>query len=158
MNEVICVGLSNKKGKLPLDSSTNSGKLIDKLEEQLKDKFEYNVYKTNMVNYAPLDNNGKLRYPNKEEMEIGCKNLFNTIKSINPKIVVLLGSSVCDQVEKYLKIKLEPINFKKDFTYYPILHNGIYYIKIQHPSFIYRFKRKYIDDYINGIIKSISKL
>jgi hypothetical protein len=43
---IIFVGMNNKPGIPPLDSSTKSGKLIDRLISELKDKFRFK--KTNL--------------------------------------------------------------------------------------------------------------
>lgn len=154
MNKIFCVGLSNKEGKLPLDSTTNSGKIIDKLETKLN----HNIYRINLVDFAPLDNNGKLRYPNKKEMNEGALKLIEKINIYKPKYVILLGSKVSDEMEKHLNIKLSPNSFKdSNFNYYGHEVDGVIYIKVQHPSYINVFKRKFIDNYINGIITEINK-
>lgn len=68
-------------------------------------------------------------------MDKGYCNLKNTLNEIKPDLCILLGS----KVSNYLDGKIENI------------------IKLQHPSYIFVYKRKYIDDYINNAIKLINE-
>lgn len=114
---------------MPLQSGTISGNLIDKIIIGIHAE----CYKANLVNFAPLDEKGKLRYPTKSEMDIGYEHLQNFIKELNPDICILLG----DKVSKYLSNKVNSISIK-------------------HPSYIAVYKRKHIDEYINGSINTIN--
>ena len=77
------------------------------------------------------------------------------ISSMSPKIVFLLGEKVYSSVGKHLKI-----NFEKwdEFEYHYKEHEGIYYVPIHHPSYIYVYKRKKIEDYASSIERIISNL
>lgn len=132
LKSVLFIGLSNKVGCTPLQSGTKSGDLIDKIIEKVKS----NCYKVNLVNFAPLDENNKLRYPNKEEMDLGYMNLEKVINELQPCICVCLGDKVC----KYLSKKLEV------------------FISIKHPSYIAVYKRKEIDTYINETADFINEI
>ena len=53
--------------------------------------------------------------------------------------MALLGEKVCSAVEKKLNIKLKRWC---GFEYFATEHNGIWYLPVQHPSYIYVYKRK----------------
>ena len=139
VSDVMWVGLSAKKVldvslSIPLCNDTNSGKIIELIENKLPNiKF----YKTNLVKCLPLDDNGKLRYPTVNEMNSCVENLILEIKELNPKIVFVLGKNTYNFIYKYFKKNNIDIN------------NLIY---LEHPSYIYVYKRKYIDDYIKKVI------
>lgn len=154
--EVFWVGLSAKKVlsdvDIPLSPDTNTGKLIQKIEELL---CEVTTYKTNLVKCVPLNEQSKLRYPNKKEMDTCFENLQTEIAELSPKIVFLLGEKVYSSVGKHLNIDFHKWN---EFDYYYKEYEGTYYVPIHHPSYIYVYKRKNIDDYVHSIEKLICKL
>lgn len=154
--QIIWVGLSAKKMKsreeIPLSPDTNSGMLIKKIEELCQD---VTTYKTNLVKCLPLTDQQKLRYPNKKEIDCCFENLMSEIEIMDPKIVFLLGEKVYSSVGKHLNIKFDKWN-EYEYCYKKYKHT--YYIPIQHPSYIYVYKRKYIDKYIQGIEKMINEL
>lgn len=154
--QVIWVGLSAKKiesdDEIPLSPETNTGMLIKKIEELCQD---VTTYKTNLVKCLPLTEQQKLRYPNKNEIDCCFENLMGEIKSMDPKIVFLLGEKVYSSVGKHLNIKFEKWN---DFEYYYKEYNQIYYIPIHHPSYIYVYKRKFIDEYVQKVEELIKQL
>lgn len=137
--DVMWVGLSAKKVTdvkkcIPLENNTNSGKIIEIIEKRMP---ELIFYKTNLVKCLPLDKNKKLRYPTKEEMD---KCVFNLIKEIEigkPKIIFVLGKKTYDFIQNYME---------QNHIY---IENVIY---VEHPSYIYVYKRKNVDDYVNKII------
>jgi len=141
--DIMWVGLSAKKVEdinktIPLCNDTNSGKIIEKIENKLND---FRFYKTNLVKCLPLDKNNKLRYPTIEEMNSCIENLLLEIKYFKPKIIFALGKKTYNFIHKY-------------FVSNNIDTSNIYYI--EHPSYIYIYKRKYIDNYIEKI-KNICK-
>lgn len=154
--DIFWVGLSAKKinseNEIPLSPSTNSGMVIKKIENSCKN---FTFYKTNLVKCLPLDENKKLRYPNKKEIESCISNLSTEIEELSPKIVFLLGEKVYSSIEKQLNIKFEKWN---EFEFKYKQYNNVYYVPIQHPSYIYVYKRNKIDEYINGIKNTINKL
>ena len=130
--KVLLLGLSNKQDLEPFDSSTNSGKIVDMIIKKLPDiTFE----KRNIVPYAPLDKNGKLRYPNKEELIDGNNSLAKIIDEFD--CVVLFG-----------KIVQDTINNNHRFGH-------IKKICAKHPSYIWVYKRKLIEEYVNQIFDKI---
>ena len=142
--DVMWVGLSAKRvddlnNSIPLSNDTNSGKIIELIEHELPDlKF----YKTNLVKCLPLDENSKLRYPTPKEMQTCINNLLIEIEILNPKIILVLGKLTFNFIEKYfIKNNID----KSKLTF------------IEHPSYIYVYKRKYIDDYIEKIVDICKK-
>lgn len=129
IKKVLFVGLSDKVGCTPLQSGTISGDLIDRIIVGINGE----CHKINLVNFAPLDEKGKLRYPTKLEMDIGYRYLQEFIKELNPTICILLGN----KVSKYLSTKVNSLSIK-------------------HPSYIAVYKRKYIDEYIKDSINLIN--
>ena len=139
------VGLSSKKSinvkeDIPLNSNTNTGKIIELIENKLPN---FSFYKTNIVKCLPLDKNKKLRYPTIEEMSKCIPNLLYEIETINPKIIFLLGKKTYNFFITYLKQNNIKINSN--------------YFYIEHPSYIYIYKRKYIDEYIFKVINIIKE-
>lgn len=147
--DVFFVGLSAKiikeKGDIPLSSNTNSGMIIKKIEDLLK---PISIYRTNLVKCVPLDEKDKLRYPAKGEINSCINNLICEINTIKPKIVFLLGEKVTSAVENYSNI-----NFDKwdDFNYKYKMLNDVYYVPIHHPSYIYVYKKKQIEEYVIAV-------
>ena len=87
------------------------------------------------MSYAPLDKNGKLRYPNKEELINGNNSLVKIIDEYD--CVVLFG-----------KIVQDTINNDHRFSH-------IKKIIAKHPSYIWVYKRKLIEEYVDQIINKI---
>lgn len=150
------VGLSAKKissdTELPLSPETNTGMLIQKIEEMCE---EVSTYKTNLVKCLPLTEQQKLRYPNRREIDSCFEHLISEIHTMSPKIVFLLGEKVYSSVGKHLKIEFEKWN---EFEYHFKEYRGTYYVPIHHPSYIYVYKRKRMDEYIEGVEKIITQL
>lgn len=151
--DVMWVGLSAKKvddlGKrIPLDNNTNSGKIIEEIENQCRNKY---FYKTNLVKCLPLNEKNKLRYPSSTECANCFSNLKTEIKKINPRIVILLGAKVADFVLGKIGVKSsELLNTGKI-----IKIKGQIYLPVPHPSYIAVYKRKEKDKYIQQIKKAI---
>lgn len=144
-SEVMWVGLSAKNDKngkrlSPLDAESNSGKLISMIETQ---NAKLRFHRTNLVKYTPLDSNGKLRYPNRDEVMAAMPALVKEIQEHQPQIIFLLGKQVGKNVLEYLK--REKINFSATIC------------EIYHPSYIYVYRRKQIDNYICEISKKIEE-
>jgi len=154
--QVFWVGLSAKiiqsEEETPLSPDTNTGLLIQKIEESLG---EINTYKTNLVKCVPLNENKKLRYPNRKEIDSCFDNLQKEIGELSPKLVFLLGEKVYSAVEKHFGIKFEKW---EEFNYTYKEYEGVYYIPIHHPSYIYVYKRKKIEQYIEGVENIVNEL
>lgn len=154
--QIFWVGLSAKKTvsdvEIPLSPETNTGMLIQKIEKMCKN---INTYKTNLVKCLPLTEQQKLRYPNKREIDSCFENLLSEIYNMSPKIVFLLGEKVYSSVGKHLKIEFEKWD---DFQYHYTEFKGTYYVPIHHPSYIYVYQRKRMNEYIEGVEKIINQL
>lgn len=153
---IMWVGLSAKKvdnveKDIPLSSSTNSGKLIKKIE-MFSSQFSF--YKTNLVKCVPLNSEGKLRYPNMQEMNLCFSNLMYEIETLKPKIVFLLGKDVSSFVFKNLGEELTKYNDNYHYDIFEV--KNTYFVPIHHPSFISVYRRKTIDSYIKSIVNIIS--
>lgn len=144
--DVMWIGLSAKKvenieNDYPLSENTNSGKIIKEVETMLPN---IKYYKTNLVKCLPLDENGKLRYPSTEEMNACINNLIKEIEYLKPKIVFLLGNNVTQFIDSYIKKNNIKINTNLK--------------KVAHPSYIYVYKRKNKQEYINMLINHINNI
>ena len=137
--DIMWVGLSAKKvldvnKTIPLCNDTNSGKIIEEIENRL---VGFRFYKTNLVKCLPLAYNNKLRYPTMDEMNSCIKNLLIEIDYLEPKIIFVLGRKTYNYIYKY-------------FVNNGINIDRLFYI--EHPSYIYVYKRKFIDDYIEKVM------
>lgn len=130
--KIVFVGLSNKIGVEPFDQSTNSGQVIEKIMRNFNHKF----FKMNLVSYAPIDKEGKLRYPTKKEIEKEIPKFIEKIKEINPNLILGFGSIVTSYLNKI-----------------DVIQNKVLFFK--HPSYIYIYKRKELNMYIEDIQNSI---
>ena len=70
-----------------------AGHLLDKMLQSIK-KSRKNVYITNVVNYRPPEN----RSPTEEEIQKYIPFLIRHIEIINPKILLLLGSTALNTI------------------------------------------------------------
>jgi len=130
MYKIAIVGISNKPDCSPLDDSTNTGKIINRITSQFT---EVEFYKTNLVNFAPLNELGKLRYPTKQEIEDNMSILLKNIKDSD--VVICLGNKVTTcLVGKVVNL-----------------------ISIKHPSYMWVYKRKKLDSYINEVTEIIKE-
>lgn len=140
------IGLSNKPNKEPLDSSTKSGALIDEIISAAK----IDAYKTNLCKFAPLTDEGKLRYPSASEMNDSVSELMKELDAINVDKVFLLGQRVKDTVSKWAGYELESYTINKI--------NCIEFIPIYHPSYISSYKGMDREKYINNVVSLINRV
>ena len=143
-SDIMFVGISAKiketEDEMPLSENTNSGKLIKMIEERLIEKNNnISCYRSNMVKCVPLNEKGKIRYPDSLEIENCIDNLVYELSIVKPKVVVLLGRLV----EKHLKKKIMELGYNT--------------ITIYHPSYIYVYRKKEIEKYIEESSKNILK-
>ena len=82
---VYFVGLSAKPNREHLGTDTRTGSIVEQIVCRLPN---IQIVKTNLVKTAPLDNLGKLRYPNLDEMRLGWSELQNEIKKTCPSLLV----------------------------------------------------------------------
>ena len=155
--DVLWVGLSAKllKGngeQLPLSGETNTGKILNKIENGLTD---HTFIRTNLVKCVPLDYNNKLRYPTSKEMNFCFDNLENEISTLSPRLVILLGLKVCHFILKKI-YPTKNLNEVFNYTFYDV--GNTIYLPIHHPSYIHVYKRTKIDLYVTNIQKQILTL
>jgi len=127
------LGLSNKKGVAPFDESTLSGKVLKKFKSE-------DVVMKNLVQFAPLDEVGKLRYPTKKELSEAAIEFLKDIS--DESIVICLGDLVFNSFVDCLSIEVDRNKFEVENTVF---------FKVAHPSYIGRFKRKEMDKYLDEI-------
>lgn len=154
--QVFWVGLSAKKvtttDEKPLSPSTNSGSILCNVEERCEG---VDMYRTNLVKCVPLDEDGKLRYPNKKEIDLCLPNLCSEIDELLPRIIFLLGGKVIDAIGRYYSLGFEKWN---EFDYTVTKHKNMYFVPVHHPSYVYVYKRKRISEYVDGLERVISRL
>lgn len=143
-SDIMFLGISakikEKEDEMPLSENTNSGKLIKMIEERLlKENNNLLCYRSNMVKCVPLNEDSKIRYPDNLEIENCIENFEYELNIVKPKVVVFLGRLV----EKYLKKK--------------IIELGYNVITIYHPSYIYVYRKKEIEKYVEESSKNILK-
>jgi DNA polymerase len=143
------VGLSSKPGTAALCPTTNSGKLIGEIEQRVAEIF--NVYKTNLVKCAPLDECGKLRYPTLTEMKACLPRLITEIEHFQPKVIVPLGGQVTKFMINTLMSNQHFDGFADDFRYQTFSFNNGMLLPVHHPSYIWVYKRKRIPQYIDAV-------
>jgi DNA polymerase len=94
---------------------------------------------------------GKIRYPLRHEMEKCYPKFENELKVLNPSIVFLLGKQVASFIiKKHLN---QNVTLDSNFNYQFHLINNIKFVPIHHPSYILVYKRKFINQYIQGLRK-----
>ena len=111
-SDIMFLGISAKmketEDEMPLSENTNSGKLIKMIEERLlEENNNLLCYRSNMVKCVPLNEEGKIRYPDNLEIENCIENLEYELNIVKPKVVVFLGRLV----EKYLKKKIIELGY-----------------------------------------------
>lgn len=147
------VQFSDEDERVPLSPFTRSGALIATIEKPFSKQVAF--YKTNIVKCLPLTND-KIRYPVKDEMERCYTNFEDEVKAMKPKLVFLLGKQVASFV--YQKMNAGPVQLSDDFIFTAVSSDGVKYIPVHHPSFILVYRRKFVDEYSEGIGYHIKSL
>lgn len=153
---VMWVGLSAKKttnaeGFAPLNSNTNTGKLVAEIEARCP---SVKFYKTNLVKFPPLDAKQKLRYPTLEECAVCYPELRIEIRTINPRVILLLGNKTATFILNQLGLQMPKLSYK----YQAFEYEERWYIPIHHPSYIMVYKRKEKYMYIQAVKAVIDRL
>lgn len=147
--QLLWVGLSDKQDKLPLDATTNTGKIVAAIEGGLGVVGE----KVNLVDFAPLDRLGKLRYPTAAELDLAGDKFKKKLISDSSSIIVLLGNMVGRVIAQKLNLEFVTVN---EFIKTAQFGNKLI-ITITHPSYIHIYKRQQKDKYIATVRKMIEK-
>jgi uracil-DNA glycosylase family 4 len=126
-----------------------SGKLLDDLLKKVQlDRTK--VYITNVVNYRPDKN----RKPTTSEINYFKKTLFIHIKIINPKFILLLGSTAANVLLGHAT----PLNdLRGQWKFIKVLNTNFNILITYHPAFLLRQPTKKIF-MIKDLIKLKKKL
>ena len=150
---VYFVGLSAKPNCEHLSLETRTGHIIEQIVHGLP---SIEAVKTNLVKIPPIDQEGNLRYPNPNEMKLGWNELQDEMHQRLPDLLVTLGQ----QVSFFLRLKMgvQPAKpqLPSDFSYESYLSQSQDNIlSIHHPSFVYVYRRKDIENYVENVVLSI---
>ncbi len=153
---VYFVGLSAKPNCEHLDADTRTGSIVEQIICRLP---TVQIVKTNLVKTPPLDSAGKLRYPNPDEMKLGWCELQNEINKSRPNLLVTLGQQVSFFLRSQMGVQPIKPQLPSDFSHQSYLSQSAPHIlSIHHPSFVYVYRRKNIDDYVENVVLSVSML
>lgn len=143
---IMFIGLSAKPNTEDLCPTTNTGKLVGAIEDRIKTAL--GIYRTNAVKCAPLDSVGKLRYPTERELVACLPSLRNEIQQVAPKVIVSLGGQVSRFLLQHLGNGAQFTGFGPDFFYNTYSLSFGQAMPIHHPSYIWVYRRKRIDEYV----------
>ena len=153
---VYFVGLSTKPNCEPLALKTNTGCIIEKIIYCLP---PIKIIKTNLVRNPPMNNEGKLRYPNFIEMEDGWSALQKELLSTVPNLIVTLGQQVSFFLRSRMGVKPARTVLPSDFSSQQyLLQASASILSVHHPSHVVIYRRKDIESYIKNVALSISTL
>ena len=124
-----------------------SGKFLKNLLENSGIKVNKDVYFCNVVKCRPPKN----RKPTLKEIVVHKTWLFQQIKLINPKIVILAGSIASKTV---LEVK-QPISLLRGKWF---SKEGIKYFPIFHPSYLMRFSVNEVNDPYGLTLKDLQNV
>ena len=153
---VYFVGLSAKPNCDHLSPQTNTGIIIEQIIHGLP---YITSIKTNLVRTPPIDQKGNLRYPNFSEMEQGWKELQNEMDQMFPDLLVTLGQQVSFFLRSRMGVQPAKPRLPADFSSEIYLSQSEpNLLSVHHPSFVFIYRRKYIENYVNNVVQSISSL
>lgn len=153
---VMFIGLSAKPDTNDLCPTTNTGKLIGMIEQRIAS--ELGIYRTNAVKCAPLDGAGKLRYPTEAEMLSCLPSLRDEIRTVSPRIIVPLGGQVAKFLLRQIGDGTPFAGFGPDFSYETYSLPFGHAMPIHHPSYVWIYKRKRIEEYVDGVVEGLAEL
>ena len=150
---VYFIGLSAKPLCEHLDPETPTGNIIEQIIHDLP---SIEAVKTNLVKVPPIDTIGKLRYPNPAEMRSGWKELQFELDRTFPCLVITLGQQVSFFVRSQMGVQPAKPRLPSDFSYASfLLPSQSYILSVHHPSFIYVYRRNYIANYVENVVRSV---
>ncbi|PKO03799.1 MAG: hypothetical protein CVU43_01210 [Chloroflexi bacterium HGW-Chloroflexi-5] len=153
---VYFIGLSAKKNCKHLDEKTRTGHIVEEIVDRLP---SVQVIKTNLVKEPPLNADGKLRYPNYDEMTVGWYQLKSEIIATKPTLLVILGQQVSLFLRSQMGIQPSKPLLPSDFSSKAYLTQATDFIlSIHHPSYVYIYHRNDIERYIENVVISVSDL
>jgi hypothetical protein len=150
---VYFVGLSAKPMCEHLAPETRTGNIIEQIIHHLP---SVKIVKTNLVKTPPIDQAGNLRYPNSNEMKLGWNELQNEMNERFPDVLVTLGLQVSFFLRSQMGVQPAKPQLPSDFSYKSYLSQSQSNIlSVHHPSFIYVYRRKDIENYVENVVISI---
>ena len=153
---VYFVGLWAKPMCEHLAPETRTGYIIEQIIHYLP---SIKTVKTNLVKTPPIDREGNLRYPNLNEMKSGWDKLQGEMNQTFPNLVVTLGQQVSFFLRSQMGVQPAKPQFPADFSYESYFSQSKSYIlSVHHPSFIYVYRRKDIENYVENVVLSILSL
>ena len=153
---VYFVGLSAKPNCEHLALETRTGYIIEQIIHHLP---SVKIVKTNLVKTPPIDQAGHLRYPNPNEMKIGWNELQDEMNQRSPDLLVTLGQQVSFFLRSQMGVQPAKPQLPSDFSYKSYLSQSQSNIlSVHHPSFIYVYRRKDIENYVENVVLSILTL
>ncbi len=136
-----------------LSPDTRTGNIIEQIIYHLP---SISTVKTNLVKTPPIDRAGKLRYPNPNEMKQGWNELQHEINRTFPDILVTLGQQVSSFLRSQMGVQPAKPHFPADYSYESyFMQSNSHILSVHHPSFIYIYRRKDIENYIERVVYSI---
>jgi len=145
---VLFVGLSAKPATSALCHGTNTGNVISAIESAIQ---PLRTLRTNLVREPPLNQCGKLRYPNAEEKSAGLQALFGEIGTLRPAVVVALGVEVSRVILRGMCGDQSFSGFGNSYDYSVAAVGRIRVIPVHHPSFVCIYRRKTLDSYTKAV-------
>ena len=124
-----------------------SGKLLNELLKKANIDFKADVYFCNVIKCRPPNN----RKPTKKEINIHKPWLFQQVKLVDPKFIVLTGSTA---MRAFLGVK-DPISNLRGTW---IKKDGREIITIFHPSYLLRFPSKESDKPYDLTLKDLENV
>ncbi len=153
---VYFVGLSAKPNCEHLALETRTGCIVEQIIQHLP---SVKIVKTNLVKTPPIDHAGNLRYPNPTEMKSGWNELQDEMNRTSPNLLVTLGQQVSFFLRSQMGVQPAKQLLPSDFSYESYLSQSRYNIlSVHHPSFIYVYRRKDIENYVENVVISILTL
>jgi hypothetical protein len=153
---VYFVGLSAKPMCEHLAAETRTGNIIEQIIDHLP---SIKTIKTNLVKIPPIDQKGNLRYPNPNEMKLGWNELQSEMKQTFPDLLVTLGQQVSSFLRSQMGVQPAKLLLPSNFSYESyVSQSQSIILSVHHPSFIYVYHRKDIENYVENVAISILTL
>ena len=153
---VYFVWLSAKPMCEHLAPETRTGNIIEQIIHHLP---SVRIVKTNLVKTPPIDQAGNLRYPSRNEMNVGWNELQNEMNQRFPDLLVTLGQQVSFFLRSQMGVQPAKPQLPSDFSYKSYLSQSQSNIlSVHHPSFVFVYRRKDIENYVDNVVLSILSL
>ncbi len=153
---VYFVGLSAKPMCEHLAPITRTGTIVDQIIHHLP---SIKAVKTNLVKTPPIDHEGKLRYPNPDEMKLGWNELQEEMNQTFLILLVTLGQQVSFFLRSQMGVQPVKPHLPDDFSYESYLsQSSSNILSVHHPSFVFVYRRKDVENYINNVVLSVLSL